>query len=229
MREKRPRWYACIDCGIEKVNGQTIRPRCMSCAIKHAHTDPVKGSNYKSGIEKKRINPKWDSCIVCGVEKIGDQRRSSKCHKCACADVNVRERQSAIMKVNMNRPETKEKCSISQKKIQKDIQNRDYIRIRKSITRGGDGDLRRIDAQRKERKANYRYSEEYKWSSTVKERDGYQCQHCGQTERSLLHAHHIKQRAAYPELRYDLNNGLTLCQTCHIKEHRRLREISQVS
>jgi len=57
----------------------------------------------------------------------------------------------------------------------------------------------------------------FKWSSRVKERDNWECQECGSTE--ILHAHHIKSRACYPELAKDLDNGITLCELCHAKKH----------
>lgn len=57
------------------------------------------------------------------------------------------------------------------------------------------------------------------WGIKVKERDQYTCQHCGETNKSLLEAHHIKDRANNPDVKYELNNGITLCITCHAKEH----------
>lgn len=56
-----------------------------------------------------------------------------------------------------------------------------------------------------------------KWRAGVLERDSFTCQHCGSKEH--LHAHHIVRWADCPELRVELTNGLTLCQSCHVQEH----------
>jgi len=65
-----------------------------------------------------------------------------------------------------------------------------------------------------------RHSMEYKqWRTAVFERDNYTCQECGLKNGNgksiVLHPHHIKQFALYPELRFDVSNGQTLCIDCH--------------
>ena len=55
------------------------------------------------------------------------------------------------------------------------------------------------------------------WRDAVLQRDGCKCVHCGAT--SELHAHHIIPWASEPMLRVSLDNGVTLCQPCHVRVH----------
>ncbi|KKM97308.1 hypothetical protein LCGC14_1169300 [marine sediment metagenome] len=54
------------------------------------------------------------------------------------------------------------------------------------------------------------------WRKVVLERDGHTCQDCESKEN--VNAHHLKSLIEYPELVFDVNNGLTLCEECH-KRH----------
>lgn len=54
-----------------------------------------------------------------------------------------------------------------------------------------------------------------RWRRRIFERDRYKCQKCGDDKGGNLRAHHIKTWANFPELRYELTNGITLCDSCH--------------
>lgn len=54
------------------------------------------------------------------------------------------------------------------------------------------------------------------WRKTVFERDNYTCQWC-QKRGGRLHADHLRPFALFPDLRFTLSNGRTLCLACHKK------------
>lgn len=67
-----------------------------------------------------------------------------------------------------------------------------------------------------------RNSLEYKlWRESVFKRDSYTCIWCGLKSGNgktvILNADHIKPFCDYPELRFAIDNGRTLCKECHQK------------
>jgi hypothetical protein len=75
---------------------------------------------------------------------------------------------------------------------------------------------------RKEYK-HYRNGEYIRWRKAVFERDNYTCLKCGiksgNGESVFLHPHHIKSYTHFPDLRYVVKNGVTLCKECHMELH----------
>jgi 5-methylcytosine-specific restriction endonuclease McrA len=73
-----------------------------------------------------------------------------------------------------------------------------------------------------------RYSPEAKeWRVAIFERDNYTCGSCGERG-GYLEADHIKPWAYFPDLRFELSNGRTLCRSCHgltKMSAKRMREI----
>lgn len=66
-----------------------------------------------------------------------------------------------------------------------------------------------------------RSSKDYQeWRKAVFERDDYKCRLCGRRG-CELNAHHIKYWSKSPEYRFDVNNGITLCKSCHIDYHKK--------
>ena len=63
-----------------------------------------------------------------------------------------------------------------------------------------------------------RYSLEYRlWRDAVFKRDDYTCIWCGDNKGGNLNADHIKRFSEFPELRFAIDNGRTLCVGCHRK------------
>lgn len=55
------------------------------------------------------------------------------------------------------------------------------------------------------------------WRKAVFGRDNFACIFGGKEHGNRLHADHIKPFAVYPELRFAIDNGRTLCENCHRK------------
>lgn len=63
-----------------------------------------------------------------------------------------------------------------------------------------------------------RESDEYNaWRRSVYERDAFTCKDCGSNNDIV--AHHLKPFRDYPGLRFDADNGITLCRPYHKKRH----------
>lgn len=56
-----------------------------------------------------------------------------------------------------------------------------------------------------------------RWRDSVLERDGYRCRFhgCTNKKRRSLQVHHIQRWADAPLLRYNIDNGITLCKLHH--------------
>ena len=75
----------------------------------------------------------------------------------------------------------------------------------------------------------FRNSPEYReWRKRVYKRDDFTCQRCG-IRGGRLTAHHIEFFVTNPELRIDIDNGITLCRSCHLFEHSKLKILEKLA
>lgn len=64
----------------------------------------------------------------------------------------------------------------------------------------------------------YAFDPQYaEFRQAVRKRDGYCCQfpRCTEHRPKRLHVHHIRPWSEFPHLRYDPDNGITLCRRHH--------------
>ena|SRR5699024_622190 len=58
-----------------------------------------------------------------------------------------------------------------------------------------------------------------KWRRLIFDRDDYTCQHCKKSG-GKLNAHHLNSWDKHPDDRFEITNGVTLCETCHRNFHK---------
>lgn len=70
------------------------------------------------------------------------------------------------------------------------------------------------------------YSKEYaEWRQQIFTRDNFKCK-INSDCKGQLEAHHILPWIDYPELRFDINNGITLCHAHHPRKKNEVAELS---
>jgi 5-methylcytosine-specific restriction endonuclease McrA len=201
----------CIDCGIE-IKKQS--ERCKKC-----HFKKIKVSIRHCSICKQKL-PKYGNginCYSCSRKLISQERKIWECIDCG-----------KIV------PRRVKRCPDCNKKWLHDRHNGRYIRTSehrvymKTIQLGkpkpyqqGENHHNWKGGTSPERQRKYATADVRSFLRAVYKRDSYHCVYCGKpkTYPKSLHAHHIKSWAEYPELRYSINNVVTLCQSCHILIH----------
>ena len=67
-----------------------------------------------------------------------------------------------------------------------------------------------------------RHNIEYRlWREAVFARDNWTCQICERRGSQKLNAHHINNFSTHIDLRFAIDNGITLCEKCHKEFHKK--------
>lgn len=74
-----------------------------------------------------------------------------------------------------------------------------------------------VSTENEKARNNYKFRE---WRKAIFKKDNYTCQKY-RIKGGLLHPHHIENFAEKPELRYGVNNGVTLSEVAHRDFHKR--------
>lgn len=161
--------------------------------------------------------PRVVNCIECKQDRIvcysqfrniQNGKRNGRCHFCANQHVKYW--------LGKKRPSPSIETRMKLSKANKGKQHSEETRRILSEQRRGDKSSN-WKGGISEKNEFERHGVHYKlWRESVFKRDDYTCQDCG-ARGGYLNADHIKPFAFYPELRYAIDNGKTLCIPCHAK------------
>ena len=169
------------------------------------------------------------------------KRKLSEAHKGIPMHPKTR---SALLEANKGNTYTLglKHTDLFKKKISKSMKGNTYAlgnklseEVRKKMSESRKGRKHTVESKRKlseahkGKKCNFwkggvtpvnkliRRSIEYRlWREAVFARDNWTCQEC-KIRGGELHPHHLKSFALFPELRFAIDNGQTLCAQCHRK------------
>lgn len=214
--------YCCIQCGnqIKWWSALYGTGLCKSCAFTGKNSGMWKGGKPKCkncGKElsayhceycvkcshKKELNANWKGgnphCIDCGA--IVSSRDALRCKKCLL-----------LFQVGTNHPMYNKKHSIETiKKISINTKGKNL---------GETSPHWNPNISNEERRNRRHIQENYNWRDEVYKRDNFTCQCCGDNKGRNLNAHHLEGYHWCKELRYEVNNGITICKKCHNKFHK---------
>lgn len=205
---------------------------CSKECLRRATAEKQRGENHPGYRDGSRCTTVKIKCTVCGKEILREKGQAARwaTHFCStqCRSVyqkgkNTGEENPRYARVEkvcdwcgrtfQAWPSVQEKAKFCSKQCRNNWQS-DMMSGEKHYNwKGGTAEKRSCDMVSRTYKA---------WRKAVFERDNYTCQMCGDRKGGNLNAHHIKPYKDYPDLRYEISNGTTLCKQCHIKIHQQI-------
>jgi hypothetical protein len=158
-----------------------------------------KGEGYWTGKKRKPFSDDWKNKI---------------------AQANMGNNYGKALKGIKRSEETKKKMSLARVGNKIWLGKNHSLESRKkcSITKMGNKNPNWRGGRKQKRKVNsFIYRE---WRKKILVRDGFVCQIC-QVVGGKLNVHHIKDWKNFKNLRYKIDNGITLCVACHKSMHKK--------
>lgn len=205
--KKKPK--ECVGCGSTYLTKNKQQRYCsVKCGQRHVHADArVQLKCTKCGKlfnrEKSRIRHATVYCSRdCSDGTLKPSRVTSRILSCSLCQSQFKREKNAIR-------DGYNYCSHT-------CYSNHYAEL--GLRRGQNNGRYNADITQEERIVRRNYPEYVEWRRQVYERDNYTCNRCG--KRGVeLHAHHLFNYAEHIELRTDVDNGVTLCSSCHTEFH----------
>ena len=148
----------------------------------------------------------WRDCDSCGLEYRG--MGSNFCSRKCSSNLKLIEEEDGTVTVGLRERSTGHNYG---DKISKAKRGKPNLKIRGSLHHNWkDGMAKRRRYEREKEMCTARYRE---WRTAVFASDNFKCVICGKGGR--LQAHHILSWRDFPLDRYDIDNGVTVCQKHH--------------
>jgi hypothetical protein len=223
----------CSSCGVEKMVRTEYLKKwsglCRSCFT----SNQMKGNHHTKGHKLSDEHKKKLSISGKGKQS-GEKHPLFGKHQ----SEETKKKISDGVKKSFT-PEVRSKMSISSKnrpKISEETRKKRSESVKKFFT--PEFRIKMADSRRGEKSHLWkggvtpinkaiRHSVEYRlWRESVFKRDGYTCIWCGKMG-GRIEADHIKSFKDFPELRFAIDNGRTLCKECHKKTDTYGRKINK--
>lgn len=211
------------------------RKVCKICGLSLPLTDFFKKKGSKDGLmshckkcEMERRNVYTNTCIYCGKEFKTSHENQVYCSM-DCKNKDYGKKHPGELSHRYSKIECK--CYVCGKTIlrtksqfekydrvycSKECQSIDYgERLQKENNPHWNE-----NKSDEERQDDRKYIEYNQWRESVYKRDNFTCQCCGDSTGGNLNAHHLNSYNSDIEHRTAIENGITLCESCHKKYHK---------
>nr|DAW05824.1 MAG TPA: NinG recombination protein [Caudoviricetes sp.] len=181
--------------------------------------------------QSKRIRYKVE-CSICSkeIERTKSQLEHGERHYCSeeCKNKGYSLFHSGINSIHYNRKIVKcSNCQTDITRTEYEINTYEYLYCSnecrnehyKTLFSGSGNPNYNPELDESERVKSRNIDGYSEWRRQVYERDKYTCQCCGDNKGGNLVAHHILNYSEHEELRTNVGNGITLCETCHKEFH----------